>query len=369
MRVLIVKLSSLGDVVHAMPVVHDILVAHPGAQIDWVVEAAFAPLLRRVDGIGHIIESDLRRWRKRWWTAEVREQWRSFRAQLRAHRYDAVIDLQGLVKSAFIARLAKGPSYGLANRTEGAGYEWPSRFFIDHPVRVEARIHVVDRSREVAAAALGYAVVGKPVFGLRARVASLDVAPSRGSHPTQASNASGMSATRNGSSMSTAASSVMSGDPARPSSSRRSVVFVHGTSRDDKLWPQDHWLALGRMLIAERWTIELPQGGAAELERARHLARLLGPSAHVWPKMSLDAVVDAMGAAQGAIGVDSGLSHVAVALGLPHVQIYNLPTAWRTGPLAAHGHRQQRSIEGRPFPTVAAVQAAWEQVSASADGD
>ena len=143
-------------------------------------------------------------------------------------------------------------------------------------------------------------------------------------------------------------------------------MFVHGTSRDDKLWPQDHWLALGRLLIAEGWSIELPQGGAAELERANHLARLLGPCARVWPPMSLDAVVDAMGAAQGAIGVDSGLSHVAVALGLPHVQIYNLPTAWRTGPLAAHGHRHQRSIEGRPVPTVAAVQAAWAQVAASA---
>ena len=130
MRILIVKLSSLGDVVHALPVVDDIRHAHAGALIDWVVEPAFAPLLRRVQGLEQIIECPLRRWSGAWWTRAVGAELRQFRARLRGKRYDAIIDLQGLTKSAVIARMARGASYGLANRTEGASHEWPARWLV-----------------------------------------------------------------------------------------------------------------------------------------------------------------------------------------------------------------------------------------------
>lgn len=118
MRVLIVKLSSLGDVIHAAPVVHDIHRAFPDATIDWVVEPAFAPLVRRIDGMHEVIECALRRWTRTWRTPAARAEWRLFRTRLRRDYYDAVIDLQGLTKSAIIARLARGVSYGLTNRTE-----------------------------------------------------------------------------------------------------------------------------------------------------------------------------------------------------------------------------------------------------------
>lgn len=320
-RVLIVKLSSLGDVVHAMPVVHDILGAMPGARIDWVVEPGFAPLVRRVEGIGEVIECALRRWTRSWWTGATRGQWRHFRERLRRVRYDAVIDLQGLTKSAVIARLANvtsgGASHGLANRTDGAGYEAPARWLVDHAIRVEPHIHALDRSRVLAARALGYAVQGAPVFGLRrAAVATT-----------------------------------------------RTLVFVHGTSRDDKLWPEAHWVELGRRAQAQGWRIALPHAGAAELARAQRLAAALGESVDIWPAMDLDALVDRMSATQGVIGVDSGLSHIAVALDLPHVQLYNFATAWRTGPLEAHGHAYQVSVQAQPTPTVDAVWAAWTKVA------
>jgi heptosyltransferase-1 len=325
MRVLLVKLSSLGDVVHTMPVVHDILAAHPGAVIDWVVEPGFAPLVRRVDGIGETIECALRRWSRQWWRAGVRAEWRAFRARLRRERYDAVIDLQGLTKSAVVARMARGTSYGLGNRTEGAGYEAPARWLVDHAIRIEPRIHALDRARELAARALGYAVQGPPRFGLRAHAA-------------------------------------------RDAASARTVAFVHGTSRDDKLWPEASWIDVGRRLAAQGLRIALPHAGAAELARAQRIAGALDGAAEVWPAMSLDAVVDRMGALLGVIGVDSGLSHVAVALDLPHVQIYNFPTAWRTGPQPAHGHRHQVSVQAQPTPTVDAVWDAWQQVRQAAAG-
>ena len=317
MRVLIVKLSSLGDVVHAMPVVHDIGGAFPGAVVDWVVEPAFAPLLRRVEGIGLVVECAMRRWRKAWWTSSVRSEWQAFRERLAQPRYDAIIDLQGLTKSALVAKLAQGPSYGLANRTEGAGFEPAARWLVDHPIAIAARTHALDRSRELAARALGYTLEGPPVFGLRAHARSEQPA---------------------------------------------TVALVHGSSRDDKLWPEADWVALGRRLIASGLHIALPQGNAAEEARAGRLADALGPAAEVWPALNLDAVVDRLGATQGVIGIDSGLSHIAVALDLPHVQLYNFATAWRTGPQAAHGHSHQVSVQGEPRPSLEAVWAAWCEV-------
>lgn len=317
MRVLIVKLSSLGDVVHTMPVVHDMLAVHPEALIDWAVEPAFAPLVRRVQGIHATIECALRRWRKRWWTREVRSEWRLFREAIGGERYDAVIDFQGLTKSAVVAWLARGPRYGLANRTEGSSHEWPARWLAHHPIEIEPRIHALDRARVLAARVLGYDVQGPPVFGLR---------------------------------------------PHALEAIERTMVFVHGTSRDDKLWPEAHWIALGARIAGLGWRIALPHAGAAERERAQRIAGAIGPAAEVWPALGLDAVTDRMGAAHGVIGVDSGLSHIAVALDLPHVQIYNVPTAWRTGPLQAHGHAHQACVEGPPPPSVDAVWQAWQQV-------
>ncbi len=324
MRVLIVKLSSLGDVVHTMPVVHDILKAHPGALIDWVVEPGFAPLLRRVQGIGNVIECALRRWSKNWWAAPVRAEWRAFRARLREQHYDAVIDLQGLTKSAVIARLAHGVSYGMANQTDGASHEWPARWLVDHAIVVPARIHAMDRARFLAGAALRCQIEGAPQYGLRPAADAVR----RTGAPT--------------------------------------VVFVHGSSRDDKLWPQANWVQLGKRFLAAGWSIALPQGNEAEQTRAELIAAAWqyeqSMRVEVWPSLSLDAVVDRLAAAQGVIGVDSGLSHIAVALNLPHVQLYNFATAWRTGPQAEHGHRHQVSVQGEPTPSLEAVWAAWSQV-------
>ncbi|MEO8279319.1 MAG: lipopolysaccharide heptosyltransferase I [Ideonella sp.] len=325
MRVLIVKLSSLGDVIHALPVVQDIRARFAGVAIDWVVEPAFAPLLRRVDGIAEVIELPLRRWRKAWWTAAVRAEFRRFRQRLRREPYDLVLDLQGLTKSALVARLARGRSAGLANRTEGSSFEAPARWLVDRAITVPTRVHALDRSRLLAAAALGYAVEGPVRFGLRA--------------------------------------------VQRPISefvdSRPLMVFVHGTSRDDKLWPEAHWIALGRRLAQAGWRIALPQAGAVEQARAQRVATAIGSACSVWPPLGLDQLVDRMSAARGVIGVDSGLSHIAVALDLPHVQLYNVATAWRTGPQPAHGNQHQLSIEassGQAAPSLESVWTAWQSV-------
>src|SRR5450756_1355862 len=158
--ILIVKLSSLGDVVHAMPAVQDIRGALPQAQIDWVVERSFAPLVRRCAGVNRVIACELRRWRESPLSRQTRSDWRSFKIELQSDHYDAVIDLQGLTKSALISWLARltptGRRYGLANQTEGSSYEAPTRWAADVALAVPPHSHAVTRSRVVCAQALHY---------------------------------------------------------------------------------------------------------------------------------------------------------------------------------------------------------------------
>ena len=175
MKILLVKLSSLGDVVHAVPVVHDIRAAFPAAQIDWVVEKSFAPLLARCPGLHRVIACEIRRWRKSFWTAATRHEWRAFKAALQQEHYDAVIDLQGLSKSALVARLARlaphGKRYALANQTEGSGYEAPTRWVADVAIPITPHIHAIERSRQLAARALGYTPESSLDYGLNKALA------------------------------------------------------------------------------------------------------------------------------------------------------------------------------------------------------
>ena len=315
MDILIVKLSSLGDVVHAMPAVQDVLACVPQARVDWVVERGFAPLVQRCEGVRDVIPCELRRWSKAPLAASTRGEWRAFRHGLRERAYDAVLDLQGLTKSALVARAARvvpqGRRYALGNRTDGAGYEWPTRWVADVAVRVPARTDAVLRSRQLCAAAFGYALPASLHYGLRAH-------------------------------------------PVGPVDGRPCVAFVHGSSREDKCWPEPSWLELGRRLIAQGHGIGLPHGTPTERERSEALAAALGPAAQVWPRLDLGALTDRLAGCAGVIGVDSGLSHIAVALDLPHVQIYNFDTAWRTGPSS----RRQRSVFASPTPSLESVWAA-----------
>ena len=317
-RVLIVKLSSLGDVIHTLPVAVDIQQALPGVHIDWVVERGFAPLVSCCQAVSRVIPVDLRRWRKQPFASQTRTQWQAFRHALNHDAYDAVLDLQGLTKSAWVAWLARlsptGQRYAMANRTDGSGYERPTRWVADVAIAIEPHIHALVRGREIASRALGYTYTPRPDFGLR-------------------------------------------GEGAGHASSR-DVIFVHGTSRADKEWPFAHWVELGQRLQQAGFNLMLTHGSPQEQARAERLALAL-PGSQVWPALSLDQVAQRMAGSAGVIGVDSGVSHLAVALDLPHVQLYNFDTAWRTGPLGAS---HQLAVYAAPSPSVDQVWSAWQTV-------
>ncbi|HEV3430256.1 MAG TPA: lipopolysaccharide heptosyltransferase I [Paraburkholderia sp.] len=297
-KILIVRVSSLGDVVHNMPAIADIRRRYPDAQIDWLVEESFQSLVELVHGVRRAIPFSLRRWRKRLLSAANWREIGAFRRALAAEKYDLVIDCQGLIKTAWVASWARGPLVGLGNRTDGAGYEWPVRFFYDKSIRIEPRTHVVERTRQLVAGALELpppSVQDDIDFGLDTYRAAQALAGLGLNLPVPY------------------------------------VVFVHATSRADKQWPDAHWIELGQALVRRGASLVLPWGSDAERATSERLAREFGEAAIVPPKLSLPAVVGLIDGAAATVGVDTGLVHIAAALKRPTVELYNFATAWRTG--------------------------------------
>jgi heptosyltransferase-1 len=292
MKILLVRVSSLGDVLHNLPMVADILRHHPGAQIDWVVEEGYVSLVRLNPHVRKVIPFALRRWKKGLKDLAVRAELRGFFRDLRAEQYDYVFDTQGLIKTGIIMAAArvrpKGQKVGMANGTEDSGYEGVSRIFHSRSVPVALRTHAVQRGREVAAAALGYAIDTPPDFGL--------TAPEPSQRPAW----------------------MPAGDYA---------VFFHGTARDAKKWAPANWIALGHALAP--LTVLLPWGSPKEKEEAEHLAAAL-PNARVLPKLSMMDAVELARHAALAVGVDTGLTHIAAAFVRPTVEIYCDSPRWKT---------------------------------------
>jgi heptosyltransferase I len=293
LNILLVRVSSLGDVLHNLPMVADIARHYPDANIDWVVEEGYVSLVRLNARVRTIIPFALRRWRKSLGKAETRAELRAFFRTLRQQQYDYVFDTQGLLKTGIImgaARIVKGGhKVGLANGSEGSGYEGISRWFHTDSVPTDPRTHAVARGRLVAGAALGYAVDTPADFGLPA------VTP----------------------------------DEPRPEwmPSAPYAVYFHGTARDAKKWAPQNWIELGRQLAP--MPILLPWGSDQEKVEAQYLAAAL-PNARVLPKLSMaDATLLARHAAL-AVGVDTGLTHIAAAFTVPTVEIYADSPRWKT---------------------------------------
>ncbi len=318
MKILLVRVSSLGDVLHNLPMVADILRHHPGAQIDWVVEESYVSLVRLNPMVRKVIPFALRRWKKGLGDKAVRAEMRAFWDDLRAERYDYVFDTQGLIKTGIIMAAARvrpgGKKVGLANGTEDSGYEGVSRIFHTLSIPVEPRTHAVARGRQVAARALGYTLDSAPDFGLPA--------------PDPAQRPAWM-------------------PPADY------AVFFHGTARDAKKWAPAHWIALGQALAP--MPILLPWGSPREKAEAESLAGAL-PNASVLPKLSMMDAVELARHAALAVGVDTGLTHIAAAFVRPTVEIYCDSPRWKT-----EGNWSPRIINlgdtGAP-PTVEQVAAA-----------
>ena len=282
-RILLIKTSSLGDVVHNLPVVDDILAHLPNASIDWVVEESFAAIPSLHSGVANVIPVAVRRWRRELGHAQTWREISRFRQTLQTHVYDAVIDTQGLLKSAMIAIQARGCRHGQDRQSVR---EPLASLFYDRKHHVARGQHAVVRNRQLAAQALGYALPATlPDYGIAAHGSM-----PHGSMPIDTLPAA-------------------------------YVVGLHATSRTAKLWPIEHWITLGRYLSTQGLGLLLPWHSTAEHERAQLIAAQVDTAA-VLPRLTLDSIAIVLAQARAAVGVDTGLTHLAVALGIPTLALY-----------------------------------------------
>lgn len=281
-KVLIVRTSSLGDLVHMLPAISDIAQAYPQARIDWVAEEAFAAIPRWHPAVQQVIPVAHRRWRKQWWSAQARAERAAFKQQLLQTEYDIVLDMQALLKTVWITRLAKGTKHGL---DWGSAREPLASLFFNKKHRVGFWQPAVHRQRELAALALEYSYSGAPNYGLQAISNAVNVEPV--------------------------------------------AIIMPSASRDDKLWPEAYWHQVFDYLQNQGLALQLLAGSEAEALRAQQLIQ--GRSqAQVLPRMDLDHVARQLAKAQIMVGLDSGLTHLSAALERPTIGIYKASTPIRT---------------------------------------
>ena len=299
MRVLIIKTSSLGDVIHTLPALTDAAHAIPGIRFDWVVEEGFAEIPSWHPAVDRVIPVAIRRWRKNLWQTLRSGEWKAFKQRLREHKYDLVIDAQGLVKSAWLTRYVKAPVAGLDRYSAREGLA--SRFY-DRRLSVAVGQHAVERVRQLFAMALAYDLPeGIGNYGLDLDRLQLP--------------------------------------PAAPY-----VVFLHGTTWATKHWPEAYWRELAERLGRRKLQVRLPWGNPAEKARAERIAQGLN-NCEVLPKLNLAGVARVLAAAKACVAVDTGLGHLAAALDVPTISLFGPTNPGLTG---AYGRVQVHQASDFP---------------------
>ena len=316
MRVLLVKLSSMGDVLHNLPVVSDLARAYPDIEIDWVTEAPYADLVALHPSVRRVIPLHLRELKKRWWSPAAWATFFNDKAMLAGHAYDTILDTQGLIKSALVARWADGPIAGFSRETVR---EPLAVCAYARQINVPRDLHAVERNRRLAAGVFGYPLADQVGYGLRL--------------PAMAASAQ-----------------------------RPCVVFLHATSRADKMWPESHWVALGQRLHDNGIGVVLPWGNAAERQTSERLASQI-PSAIVPPAMPLIEAAGLLSQARAVVGVDTGLAHLSVALARPTVGLYLTTSPALTG---LHGNNLAINLGGGSTqqPVTPGIDETWRALDA-----
>lgn len=285
MKILVVRLSSLGDILHLFPAISDLHGCFPDAQIHWLVEPAFAEMAGWHSAVSKVIEVPLRRHKKIWW--KIPQLLRGLKRQLRAEKYDLVLDAQGLLKSAVLARLAGADIYGF---DKNSARESLAAGFYQKTARVASGLHVIDKNRQLVAQLFG-ADIEKPAdFGLddfRRKRTARDLPPHL-----------------------------------KDFVEKPCIVLLHGTTWSSKYWPEVSWLELVHLLTGQGWNCLLPWGNAEEHKRAQRLQAAGGEQAQVLPGLSLTEMMDVLLHAQGFISVESGIGHLASVLDIPGIMLH-----------------------------------------------
>ncbi len=316
--VLIVKTSSLGDVVHNMPAVTDLRRFNPHCRVSWLVEEDYAPLVRLHPAVDEVIPVAMRRWRRQPHRAQTWREIRRFTRDLRERRHDLVVDTQGLSRSAILAAIARGQRHGYDSASIRERFAAP---FYQVRHRVRRDLHAIDRNRALLGLAAGYTPSGPPDYGL-----------------------------------------------ARESFDARGAayaVLLHGTARPEKEWPEGNWAAVGQVLRESGLEIALPWGNARERARSEAIAQVIGAGVRIPDRTPLDRTAGLLAASTLVVGLDTGLLHLAAAYAVPCVAIFGGSDPALTGPRGA-GRLTVLGAEGRPPSLEEVIAAVRETLSAQA---
>jgi heptosyltransferase-1 len=311
-EILFIKTSSLGDVIHHMPAVAESRVHFPRARISWLVEEAYAPLVALHPGVDEVIPVAWRRWRKQLLAPQIWREIGDWRRRIGAKQYDRIVDTQGLIRTAIMGRAAHGPHHGYDRNS--IREPLASRFY-DVRFAVSRDLHAIERNRRLTALALGYRSEGVADYGL-------DRAALR-----------------------------TNGEPY--------AVLLHGTARPEKEWPVAHWIELGKILNARDLAVLVPWGSDAERARAAEIVAAL-PNARVVDRQTIDQMARTIASATCVIGGDTGLVHLAAALGVPLVAIFSGSDPALTRPVGA-GPIEVVGAKGA-MPSVEDVDAVLEKI-------
>ena len=319
LKILLIKTSSLGDVVHNLPVATALRARFPEAQLDWVVEEAYTDIPRLHPAIARVIPVALRRWRRHLFSAATWAEVAAFRRELRRVAYDLVLDTQGLIKSSLVGRQAQLSSGGLrVGYAASVAREPLAALGYDRGVAIARSLHAVERNHRLAAAAGHYDPGGDIDYGIAAAPLTAGWLPA----PPYA------------------------------------LLFT-ASSRDDKSWPSPAWRELAAKLAAGGLSPVLPAGSAQERQRATALASAMGPAARVAPRLGLAEMARLCAGARLVIGVDTGLTHLAAALGRPTLCLFSGSDPVLTGVYGGSGAGQSvRNLGQRGSPPTSAEAAA-----------
>jgi len=291
MRILLVKTSSLGDIIHTLPALTDAQHHYPDLQCDWVVEEAFAEIPAWHPAVNRVIPVALRRWRKKWWKMLFHHEWRQFKQELTQDSYDYVIDAQGLLKSAWLTSQARGLRCGFDSNS---ARESIASFFYHKYFFVSNQQHAVERLRKLFAQILNYDLPQSPVdYGITGHFSNQTTAK------------------------------------------QKIIILLHSTTWHTKHWIEPYWTQLAQRIITKGYAIRLPWGNERERLRAEKIAAI-HPQIGVIPKSDLSHLAIELMQAHAVVGIDTGLSHLATALNIPTITLYSVTHPAKTGTYGQH---------------------------------
>ncbi len=297
MRILLIKMSSMGDIFHTFPAISDIKQHYPDAEIDWVVEGSFSEIVDWHPGVHKVIPIHLRRWVK----ARTKIHWQEFktwRRTLRQTTYDYIIDVQGLLKSAVVAKCAKG--HGIDGYAKKSAREPVTHWFYKRPHIVDKDQHAVERTRQLVGKALGYTPEAKLNFGINQNFTHIKKNP-------------------------------------------RKLIFIIGTSWVTKLWATSEWQVLTKIALDAGFNVEIIWGSSEEQAIADQIIKACPQATRPMQRLSITTIAEKLVEAAGVVGLDTGFSHLAGALETPTIALYGATSPVKVGLIGDHTHNLQLS--------------------------